>query len=325
MATLDSDDLNAIEALLAPIEAKIDTVISSLTSIAGIVTDNNDMLDALPTTGASGDGATSFVARDDSVAPWDALFDVADIAAHWDFADRGTCFRSSTAQGQVGDNCHAVVDRVNGWPAILNGVGAVAPVFAADGLLFGGSASAARLRVTDAAALDLLRDCPYAYFFCVASPATPSGTTQQFIRIATNDSTKSRASLYTNSSGRGNFDTIRLDADAQTGVFTANTGNADGTRKIWYGEARFADNARNVRVQNANDATANLAYSSGGNTSDTASTLFLLGGTGNTTVASGTINGKLHELLIVTPTAALTSGQINTIHTQLAAKWGVTL
>jgi hypothetical protein len=325
MPTLDSADLAAIQALIDPVEAKLDTIITSLTSIAGIVSDNNDMLDVLSSGPSSGGGASSFVALSDSVAPWDAVFDAAalSLAARWDFSDRGTLYRTATKQAQVGDPLLLAYDHVNGWPAELNGIGAVAPVVGVDGLIFGGASSISRLLVTDEACRDLLRNVPYCYAFCVASAAA-SGTAQQFVRFTTNDSAKSRFSLYSNSSGRGNFDSIRLDAETQTGCNTnSNTGIPNGQKKVWFGEARWADGTRRVGVNNTIFGTSNLTYVSSGNTSDTRASFVSIGGTGNSTVASGTLDGPMHELLIFTPSSAFSDAQITAIFNALITKWGV--
>jgi hypothetical protein len=321
MATLDSDDLNAIEALLAPIEAKIDTVISSLTSIAGIVTDNNDMLDLIPTTAGDG-GGTSFVASATSTAPFDPLFDIPHIAAEWDFSDRGTILRTATAQAKIGDSVDRVIDRVNGWPAILNGSGAVAPVVRQDGIEFITPFNS-RLAVTDTDALDLIRNVPYAYVFCVSSQDVLAAT-QAMLRVGDVNNNRSRLFLYNNSSGRFNFDSVRVDGETQGGAFTAQS-QPNGTKKIWYAGARWNDGIREARVNNSVIAETGLTYPTSGNVSDTRAAVFWIGGTGTTVNAFGSLNGIMHHVLLITPPAALTTGQIASYHAALAAKWGVTL
>jgi hypothetical protein len=199
------------------------------------------------------------------------------------------------------------VDLINSYNADQT-TGVSQPIYRATGQSGGPSmefdGSNDRLDMTGSGSLDMFRNVGYGYIIAGARDTNHTGGSlnHAIAAFTVNGSTTNRLLLTTRGGNAGNnFQVIarRLDADAFTGVFSAN----DGNYNVLTAEALFATGSLNLRVNGSQTATTALSGGSG-NTSNTAS---LYASIGNFLDSSGPFPGHITAVITVSGSTALSA------------------
>ena len=327
MATLDADDLAAIQLLIDPTDAKIDTLASSVSDLAGDVASVASDVTAIK---ASTDALAArsipvvHVSITESSPPFNALHDVPSLGAHWT-AERGDLVYSNTGgttKANIGDNVKGWRDQVNGWLATQDGVD--------DGGLFELENNRPVVRFTgangqgleiDAAGDDLFRNIPFAYVF-IAHKYSDVETQQFALSYATNNSNQYRVGCGLNNNGARLWARSRFDGGTEANAILAAEDETD--HGVWsIGSYMFQWSDGLVRVRRNLGNITQAALSTSGNSSDTTTAFRARIGSSLTSSYGTGIIGPIGEIVVSRPSTALTTTQLNDIATAMMAKWGV--
>lgn len=170
---------------------------------------------------------------------------------------------------------------------------------------------------TPTAAKALFRNKGYGYIFMGVAPNnTASGTTRSLLHVYTPGGAARLALVEGTVANKFSLFAKRLDADG--GVSFNSSVNHGGTFHVVSVLSAWADNSLILRQDGVQ--VGSVAYGSSGNTSDTDSI---------ETPSVGAVAGAnpsladIGEVIVATPSTALSAGAIAQIEAYLMAKWGV--
>ena len=326
MATLDQDDLDAIQLLIDPTDAKIDTLASSVSDLAGDVT-------------AIAAGITSIKAATDALAArsipvvhvsvsettpvFNALHDVRNLSANWT-AERGDLVYSDaagTTRATEGGFVKGWRDQVNGWLAAQTVATDNITYEIADGLpgVVSDATTHSGLDI-EAAGGVLFQNRPFSYVFIAHKYAAESVTQYALAYSVTGGGGVRRVGCALNNNGPKLWaNGRRLDADGYFGAFDR-SGLVHGVWSIGTYAFEWASGIVRVR-SNLNDYEV-IETGSAGNSQDGASGRMRISSSIGTNPGGG-VKGPIGEIVVANPATIYTDAEINDISSAMMAKWGV--